>query len=183
MKILIIYGSLEGQTGKIARFMENLLQKDSHEVILANANDHPPVPNAFDALLIGSSIHFNSYNPLIKRYVNDNIEELNRRVAGFFSVSMAIVSNLQEKHQEVNQLTQQFLTDTGWHADNVWHIEGALKFTKYDYLKKIMMRSIAQNDIGPIDINKDYEYTDWKKVKDHVSQFSNLLKTKFHGQT
>jgi Flavodoxin len=182
MKILIVYGSLEGQTSKIAHFMKEILLDDNHDVILANATNNPLPVDKFDVILIGSSIHLNSYNPSIKKYVKNNIEELNKKITGFYSVSMAIASNLPEKHQEVNQLTQQFLTDTGWETNRIWHIEGALKFTKYDYLKKMMMRSIAQKEFGPININKDYEYTDWEKVKNHLSQFSSRLKTRLHEQ-
>ncbi|RIV73945.1 flavodoxin domain-containing protein [Flagellimonas aequoris] len=183
MKILIVYGTMEGQTTKIAHFMEELLQKENHKVVLANASKNPPTPDSFDAILIGSSIHLNTYNPSIRGYIKNNVEVLNKKITGFFSVSMAIISDLPEKQHEIDQIAKKFLIDSSWNAVEIWHIAGALKFTKYDYLKKITMRSIAKKEDGPIDINKDYEYTNWTKVKNQVSQFSNHLKINSNGQT
>ncbi len=175
MRILIVYGTTEGQTSKIARFMENLLLKDRHEVVLANASKHPPEPDGFDAILIGSSIHLNKYNTSIKRYVQDHISALSKRTTAFFSVSMAIVSDIPKKQEEVKQIAQGFLENTGWDANGIWHIAGALKFTKYDYLMKMAMRSIARKEDGHIDINTDYEYTYCTKVKNLIVHLSNYI--------
>ena len=57
MKILIVYGTVEGQTRKIARFMADILREKSHQVVISNAVENPPAPIDFDAVLIGSSIH------------------------------------------------------------------------------------------------------------------------------
>ncbi len=84
MKILIIYGTVEGQTRKIARFMEDVLQENGHQVVIANAVEEPPSPNDFEAILIGSSIHINNYNTLVKEYVRDNIATLNKKPTAFF---------------------------------------------------------------------------------------------------
>ena len=78
MKILIIYGTVEGQTRKIARFMENVLQENGHQVVIANAVEDPPAPNDFETILVGSSIHVHKYNTVIKDYVLKNIDTLHR---------------------------------------------------------------------------------------------------------
>ncbi|MDF0708056.1 MAG: flavodoxin domain-containing protein [Bacteroidota bacterium] len=176
MKILIIYGTVEGQTRKISRFMENVLQENGHQVVVSNASEDPPSPEAFDAVLVGSSIHIHNYNPLIKDYVHEHIHSLNNKPGAFFSVSMAVASSIKEEHEEAEQIAENFLKETGWNTRNIWHIAGALKYTKYNYFKKLIMRSIAKKEGGSIDTDKDHEYTDWSQIKSKVLQFIANLK-------
>ncbi|MHA7863756.1 flavodoxin domain-containing protein [Flagellimonas marinaquae] len=177
MKIVIIYGTVEGQTRKIARFMEQVLQEEGHQVVIANAVEEPPIPDDFDAALIGSSVHVQKYNTLIKDYVIEHLDTLNSMPTAFFSVSMAMASSIKEEHAEIAQVAEDFLKETQWNTSTVWHIAGALKYTKYNYFKKLIMRSIAKKEGGSVDTDKDHEYTDWTKVKEQVLSFSNRLKT------
>ncbi len=174
---MIIYGTIEGQTRKISRFMENVLQEENHQVAIANVVEDPPSPKNFDSVFIGSSIHISKYNSLVKKYVQDNVKILNEKPTAFFSVSMAIASDIKEEHEEVAQIANSFLKETKWNANVTWQIAGALKYTKYDYFKKLIMRSIAKKEGGSVDTSQDYEYTDWPKVKEQVLNFINSLKT------
>ena len=185
MKILIIYGTVEGQTRKIARFMENILQENGHQVVIANAVEEPPAPEGFDAIFIGSSIHIQKYNPLVRDYIQENIDTLNAKSSAFFSVSMAMASSIKEEHDEVEQIAKDFLKETQWYPKTVWHFAGALKYTEYNYFKKLIMRSIAKKEGGSVDTSKDHEYTNWDEVKKNVLSFMNRLETKLktYGQT
>lgn len=177
MKILIIYGTVEGQTRKIARFMENVLQESGHQVVIANAVEAPPTPDDFDVVLVGSSVHIQKYNTLIVNYVQEHIDTLNEKPSAFFSVSMAMASSIEEEHDEVEQIAKDFLKVTQWSPKAVWHMAGALKYTKYNYFKKLIMRSIAKKEGGSVDTSKDHEYTDWTTVKQDVLSFINNLET------
>ena len=44
MKLLIVYGTTEGQTRKIARYMEDVLQDAGHKVTIADVTEEPPAP-------------------------------------------------------------------------------------------------------------------------------------------
>lgn len=171
MKILIIYGTIEGQTRKIARFMENVLQEAKHAVVISNATEDPPSPNDFDMVMIGSSIHIHKYNSAIKHYVMEHVNELNKKPSAFFSVCMAVASDIPEEHEEAAKIASDFLEQTGWKTDTVWHWAGALKYSQYDYFKKLVMRMIAKKEGGDTDTSMDYEYTDWNKVKKSVLDF------------
>lgn len=157
--------------------MENILQENGHQVVIANVAEDPPAPEDFDVVLVGSSIHMHNYNTLIKDYVNENIKVLNKKPSAFFSVSMAVASSIKEEHEEAAQIAQDFLKENTWDTKTVWHIAGALKYTKYNYFKKLIMRSIAKKEGGSIDTSQDHEYTDWPKVKAQVLHFINSLKT------
>ncbi|MER3374984.1 MAG: menaquinone-dependent protoporphyrinogen IX dehydrogenase [Allomuricauda sp.] len=173
MKILIVYATSEGQTRKIARFMEEVLQTDNHKVVIADATEEPPSPENFDAVLIGSSIHIQKYHSSIKDYIMKNLDELNQKHSAFFSVSMAIASNIEEEHEEVKKVALGFMEKTGWKPDEISHMAGALKYTQYDYFKKLIMRMIAKKEGGSTDTTKDHEYTDWDAVRSFALDFAN----------
>ncbi|WP_036383853.1 flavodoxin domain-containing protein [Muricauda sp. MAR_2010_75] len=172
MKILIVYATSEGQTRKISRFMEEVLQAKNHSVVIADATEDPPSPEKFDAVLIGSSIHIQKYHSSIKDYIMKNLDELNIKHSAFFSVSMAIASDIEEEHKEVEKIAQHFLDQTGWKPNETHHIAGALKYTQYDYFKKLIMRMIAKKEGGSTDTSKDHEYTDWDAVRSFVLDFA-----------
>lgn len=157
--------------------MENVLQEENHQVAIANVVEEPPAPKGFDAVFIGSSVHVQKYNTLIKDYITENLEFLNRVPSAFFSVSMAIASQIEEEHEEVAKIAEDFLKETKWNANITWQIAGALKYTKYNYFKKLIMRSIAKKEGGSIDTSQDHEYTDWGNIKELVLTFTNSLKT------
>ena len=171
MRILIIYGTSEGQTRKIARFMEEVLQEKGHQVIIADASKDPPEPTNFDAIMIGSSIHMHKYHNAVKHYVVENLEILNQMPGAFFSVSMAVASDIEEEHREVHEIAMEFLAKTGWTPHEVIQMAGALKYTQYDYLKRLIMRMIAKKQGRATDTSSDHEYTDWKAVKKFARRF------------
>lgn len=171
MKILIIYGTSEGQTRKIARFMEDILQDENHKVVIADATEEPPNPSDFDATLIGGSIHMHKYQSSIYNYIMENINELNNKPSAFFSVCLAVASDIDEEHQEAHDIAEKFLKQTGWKARAISHIAGALKYTQYDYFKRLIMRMIAKKQGGDTDTSQDHEYTDWNAVKAFVLDF------------
>ena len=91
MKILIVYGTTEGQTRKISRFMEAILKDGGHEVTVADASETPPSPSAYDAVIIGASVHIHKYQSAVLHYINRHVEALNKRPCAFFSVCLAEV--------------------------------------------------------------------------------------------
>ncbi len=178
MKILIIYGTVEGQSRKIARFMEEVLQEDGHQVVIADAIEEPPNPTGYEIVIVGSSIHMHKYNTAIRDYVMNHIDLLNKIPSVFYSVCMAVASDIPEEHEEAAGIAQSFLKHTGWKALAVWHIAGALKYSQYDYFKRLIMRMIAKKQGGATDTSQDYEYTDWEEVKHLVLQFVKSVEKK-----
>lgn len=175
MKALIIYGTSEGQTRKISRFMETILQDENHKVVIADASEEPPKPNDFDIVLIGGSVHMHKYQSSVHNYITENISELNQKPSAFFSVCMAVASGIKEEYEEADDIAKAFLKETGWDTKEIQHIAGALKYTKYDYFKRLIMRMISRKQNGDTNTSKDHEYTDWTAVKAFALDFVNKI--------
>ena len=178
MKILIVYGTTEGQTRKIARFMEDVLQDAGHKVAIADATEEPPDPNAYDAILIGGSIHVGKYQSPVTHYITHHVATLNKMPGAFFSVCLAVASDMEEEHREAEKITSDFLQHTGWKPRMSTQIAGALKYTQYDFFKRLLMKMISRREGRTTDVSQDYEYTNWDAVKQFVLEFADkhLLK-------
>lgn len=178
MKILIVYGTTEGQTRKISHFMEAILKDAGHEVTVCDATETPPPPSSYDAVVIGASIHIHKYQSAVVHYIKHHIKVLNNKPGAFFSVCLAIASGLEEEHIEARKITTDFLEEVGWKPLMVTQIAGALKYTQYDFFKRLVMKMIAKKEGHPTDTSQDYEYTDWDAVKEFVKEFA--VKIKIH---
>ncbi|MFE3867906.1 flavodoxin domain-containing protein [Flavobacterium sp. LS2P90] len=171
MKLLILYGTTEGQTRKIAYFMEAILQNAGHQVTIADTTAEPPAPEEYDAVIIGSSIHMHKYQSAVKHYIRKHVPELNQMPGAFFSVSLAAASGLEDEHREVQKITTDFLEQTGCKPLMTSQIAGALKYTEYDYFKRLVMKMISKKEGGATDTSKDYEYTHWDEETKFINEF------------
>lgn len=164
MKLLIIFGTTEGQTRKIAQFLKDEAEKSGHKVTLCDATAKPPSPNNFDAVLMGASVHVAKYQTAVIHYAKEHHEELNKMPSGFFSVSLAAASDDKESAKELDEILKNFIRETGWKPAYIEQVAGALLYTKYDFFKRFIMRLISKKHGGDTDTSQDHEYTDWKKV-------------------
>jgi len=171
MKILIVYGTTEGQTRKISRFIENIYLKAGHTVELADATIEPPAPDGYDAVLIGSSIHIHKYQSALTHYISRNVNVLNKIPGAFFSVCLAVASGMEEEHREADKIKNDFLMQTGWNPLMSVQIAGALKYTEYDFFKRLIMKMISKREGQTTDTSKDHEFTDWNAVTNFANEF------------
>ncbi len=178
MKLLIVYGTTEGQTRKIAHFMEAVLTKEGHNVTVCDATMNPPGPEGFDALLIGASIHIAKYQSPVTHYITHHVQQLNKMPGAFFSVCMAVASEHEEEHKAAQKITDDYLYHTGWKPSLVTQVAGALKYTQYDFFKRLIMKYISKKEGGNTDTSRDHEFTDWDAVKKFVLDFTRTVKSK-----
>ncbi|MBZ5855492.1 flavodoxin domain-containing protein [Flavihumibacter profundi] len=171
MKILIIYGTTEGHTRKIARYMEDVLKDAGHIVTIADAADNPPAPDGYEAILIGGSIHMHKYQSAVAHYITANVSLLNKMPGAYFSVCLAVASDIKEEHDEAQKIANDFLLQTGWKPLMTSQIAGALKYTQYDFFKRMIMKMISKREGRVTDTSQDYEYTDWEAVKLFLKEF------------
>ena len=182
MKILIVYGTTEGQTRKISRFMEQVLQDAGYFVTIADASDDPPSPAGFDAVMIGASIHMHKYQAAVEHYIRRNISALQQMPGAFFSVCLAIASDLVDEQHEAEKIASDFLERIQWEPLAVTTIAGALKYTEYDFFKRIIMKMISKREGRITNTSQNYEYTNWNSVKQFAIAFADAVTKKLHTQ-
>ncbi|WP_394738973.1 flavodoxin domain-containing protein [Natronococcus roseus] len=177
-RVLICYGTSEGQTEAIAERMGDVVGSEGHEVTLTHLK-HPPDgldPGAYDGIVVGASIHGGSHQRYVGSFVRDHLETLNRRPSAFFSVSLTAAHDDPSERAPAAELLEAFLDETGWNPDGTLAVAGALKYSEYGRLKRFVMRWIAGRASGDTDTARDYEYTDWDDVESFAQEFTTLLR-------
>lgn len=170
MKLLIFYGTTEGQTRKICEYLRDKADEDGHDVTIVDSTGPDISPSSFDAVVIGASLHAEKYQTTVLHYVEEHHQVLNKMPTGFLSVSLTAIHDDPESQKELADITESFLDKTGWNPTFVEQMAGALRYTKYSFWKKFIMRMIAQKSGGSTDTSKDKEYTDWNQVKWFLGQ-------------
>ncbi|MFC4542680.1 flavodoxin domain-containing protein [Halosolutus amylolyticus] len=176
-RVLVAYGSSEGQTATIADRIGDVLGDEGHDATLVNLN-HPPTgldPGAYGGVIVGGSIHVGSHQAYVTDFVREQRSTLNRLPSAFFSVSLSSASDDPEARSAADDLVEEFLEDTGWDPDSTLAVAGALKYSEYGLLKRFVMRRIARKSGGDTDTSRDHEYTDWDAVETFAAEFGTLL--------
>lgn len=172
--VLITYGTTEGQTAKIAEVIADVLRDRGHQadhVDVKNLADK--VPDGYDAVLIGASIHVGKHDKNVVKFVQKNLATLTRLPSAFFSVSLAAHGDTGEAEGYVDQ----FEKETGWRPDEVAMFGGALLYTQYGFVKRHWMKKIVKGRPGNLgrDLSRDYVYTEWDAVKRFAEHFADQL--------
>lgn len=173
-KLLVLYGTTEGQTRKIASFAGDTLTRAKHEVRLIDAADVPDtlVPDSFDGMIVAASLHIHKYQAAVRHWVRDHAEQLNAKPSAFVSVSLAAASEDEGERGEALTCADALFEQTGWHPKAIHNAAGALRYTKYDFFKTWIMKRIAKSQGGSTDTGHDTEYTDWTALELFVTDFA-----------
>lgn len=173
MDILILYGSLEGQTEKIAQCISDIIRNKGHQVTTQSSEQLPEnfSVDSFDAVIIGGSIHMGKYPASIKKFVTTHCDWLNTIPAALFTVCMAVHSQHMKSREEANRYSTTFVAQTGWQPKLTTTFAGAVKYTQYNVVTRFIMKLITKREGGSTDTSRDHEYTDWEAVKDFAETF------------
>lgn len=162
---LIVYETSEGQTAKIADEIARAVRELGHGVVEAKPGDEGAAPEEFEVVIVGSPIHVGVHDPKIVEWVRDHKADLERTHSAFFSVSLAQASEDPAEREAAGRMVETFLSEAGWRPDLVACFAGALAYSQYGFVKKMIMQRIARKEGGGTDTSRDYEYTDWDQVR------------------
>ena len=178
MKLLLVYGTTEGQTHKIAQFVADHLARLGHNTEVVNAIDETTAdPGKFDAVIIAASVHAGRYQTAIIHFVSRHLAALAARPDAFLSVSLAAASKDEDDIQGIRQCVTHFTQQTGWTPQRTHHVAGAFRYSSYDFLKRWAMKYIAYRKGAPTDTTRDYELTDWNDLARFIDSFAVTAQT------
>jgi len=174
-RILIVFGTTNGQSAKIASRMGDILRDLGHEVTVADAANDPPGPAGYGAVLVAASVHAGHFQREVTRWVQRYAAALNRVPSGFVAVSLGILQDDAAVQEEIRAINDRFLLGCGWRPTRTLPVAGALTYTRYNLVTRWMMRRIAAKAGGGTDTTRDYEYTDWAAVSAFCETFAGSL--------
>lgn len=174
--ILIVYGTTEGQTRKIAEFLAERIRKQGNSVDLVDsatpaADQVVPI---YLGAIIGGSVHYEKHQTALT-LVKANLAWLNTIPTAFFSVNLAMLEKDGKGRAEAKQYADRFLNETGLKPVMTRLIAGALKYTQYDFFKRFMLRYFAKPGGAAAEAEQDTEYTDWAEGGTFADEFLSCI--------
>jgi len=166
MNILILYGTIEGQTAKVAERVADILRSKGQQVTIL-CGEHLPAgfeTNNFNAAIIGGPIHMGDYPAYLKKFVTTHSNWLNNVPSALFTVCMAIHSQREKSTKEAKRFGKDFVAQAGWQPKLNETFAGAVKYTQYNFITRFIMKLISKREGSSTDTSRDHEYTDWEAV-------------------
>ncbi len=177
MHVLIIFGTVEGHTRKVARTLSSTVQSLGHQATVFDAGDLGDVDlDIADAVIVCAPVHMGAYPTAISHWLKTKAERLAGLPGAFVSVSLAAASPFPEEHAEIHDITNALFAQTGWKPMMVHQAAGALKYPQYDFLKRLLMKHIAYREGGPTDVTTDHEFTNWNALAAFAESFIDACK-------
>lgn len=175
-KILVIYGTAEGHTARVADRVAEVIRDRGHDVTVLDVRYADDMTlAAYDAVVVGASIHMGKHARRMVDFAREHREALTRMPTAFFSVSLAAVDDVAEARKYVEQLEQ----ETGWTPDAISLVAGALPYTHYGFVKRRMMKRIVASKSAALstDTSHDHVYTDWSEVSHFAAGFAQAVES------
>ena len=162
---LIAFASRHGQTERIALRVAKVL---SDQGVTADLVDLGRVrrPSIADyrLIILAGPVHYGKHPRSLERFIRRNLAALDAVESILISVSNAAIAPEGEKQAEeyVAELTRR----TGWTPQRSLLAAGAIRYTRYGFFLRRMMRRIAATHGRGTDVTRDYEYTYWPEVEE-----------------
>ena len=164
--VLILYATTYGHTAKVAQHLAQALAAHGHQVTVRDVMTSPSPAElaAADAMILGSPVYQNRHLRAIHVFARRHRKLLNRIPSAFFSVSGVAASSRPENHAVARKVVAHFCVATGWYPPQVAIIAGAIPYTRYPPLTRLLIRWFRARQGGDTDTRRDYAYTDWALV-------------------
>jgi menaquinone-dependent protoporphyrinogen oxidase len=177
-RVAVLYATREGQARRVAEHVASRFRALGATVDLDDVA-YAPVDvslRRYGALVLVASVHAGRHEAEMIDFVKDHRDDLQRAHTAFLSVSLseagaemktATPEQRAKGAADAKALLEAFCADTAWQPERAQPVAGALRYSEYGFVVRLMMRSIAKRMGGAADTTRDVEYTDWESL-DHL---------------
>ena len=172
-KVLLLHSSCEGQTIKILNYIEQNLGEE-YQCDYADIHLKPTIDfSGYDRVLIGASVRYGHLNKKLYQFIDSNRENLEQTKVAFFCVNLTARKEGKDT-PATSAYVKKFLLKSPWHPKMMAVFAGALRYPRYNFFDRTMIKLIMKLTGGETDTTKEVEYTDWQKVSNFSQQFRAL---------
>lgn len=196
-RLLVVYATRYGQARLIAGHIASAILARGLSVEVVECT-HPPATASFDrcdgAVLI-ASVHFGKHERQMIEFVRHWRDDLNSLPTLFVSASLSEAgaedpSAAPERRAQcagdAKRMIVDFIMQAGWSPTEVLPVAGALAYTKYNWLLRLLMKRIAKRTGSPTDTSRAHEFTDWVALDNYFGEFLDAIqesKTQIRSHT
>ena len=176
-RVLILYGTTDGHTRKVAMALREVLVDEGVSAFVSDERygTESVMAEEYDGVIVAASVHAGGFQRPVKRWVRAQAEQLNRMPTAFLAVCLGILEKRPETGRALDDIVKRFEQATAWRPKLVKFVAGALLYTRYNWLKRWIMRRIVAKAGGDTDTSRDYEYTDWTDLRVFAQAFGRAL--------
>lgn len=175
--IVVVFGTNEGQSAKVARRVVDVLRAGRHTVQLIDTRDpvHSQPFDGAEAVVLVGSVHMGKFQRALVQFVRTQRQAVGALPSAFLAVSLSAARDSAAAKREVKKTIDGFIRETGVTPDQLVPVAGALVYTRYPFFTRQLMRFISKLAGGDTDASRDYEYTDWAAVSAFAAGFGRKL--------
>jgi menaquinone-dependent protoporphyrinogen oxidase len=173
--IAIVYATWHGQAARVAQRIADVARVHGVESSLYDvAKDaaRTRLEGHAGVIIIGS-VHFGRHPKALAHFVAVHRGTLDLMPTAFVSVSGAAAS--LQGDAEAHRYIRKFLASTCWQPDVLLSVAGAVPYTQYDIITRLVMKFAARVAGRESDTSRDYEYTSWFAVEEFARNFLTEL--------
>ena len=171
MKVLILFATIEGQTGKIADFAKQTVIDQGFTPVMIDLNNKAAdVPLAgVDEVILAAPVHERRHPKPFEIYLTASHNDLSKCQTLFLSVSLSAA--FADGRAEAQEYVTEMVMRTNFTPDKSVLVAGAVKNREYDYFAQQVVRHVVLRgqDYDPKD--GDREFTDWVELEKTLSEF------------
>lgn len=178
-RVLIVYGTNYGQTARIAARIRRHLHRLGVVATVWKGDSLPAEfdPSHYDGIIVGASMIRHGYQKYVRDFVKRYLSTLNALPSAFFAVSGSAGSSNAGEREVAHRSMIEFCRTSGWHPGLTASMAGAIAYTKYSWLLRIVMKRISAKEGASTDTTRDHEYTNWNQVEQFAREFADQLET------
>ena len=164
--LLFLYATHDGQTQRICAAMAEEARQSGRRVEILSLTD----AQVADALarttqvVIGAAIRYGHLPKALYAFIAAQREAIEARPNVFFCVNLTARKPGKDT-PEGSVYMRSFLKKSPWRPQRLAVFAGALRYSRYPWYDKAMIRFIMWITGGPTDPAHDVEFTNWEKVR------------------
>jgi menaquinone-dependent protoporphyrinogen oxidase len=187
--VLVVYSSRSGHTRRIAEYIATAVRARGQAATVKDAVDRrePFRAREYAGAILASPIYSGRHEGDIIAFASDCRAELDALPAAFVTVSFnaATAEDLARSPEarrraeaEVRRAVDAFVDRTGWRPSRVVAVGGAILYSQYNVIIRLITKLLVKAHGGPGDTSRDYEYTDWAALDRFAEEFLSELDTR-----
>jgi menaquinone-dependent protoporphyrinogen oxidase len=175
-RVLIVYGTTNGQTRKIAAAIGHTMRAQGAQIDVVDAASRAvPAPDGYTGVVVAASVHAGGYQKAVRRWVAAHAGALAPLPTAFVSVCLGVLERNPATDAHLLRLMDEFFAATRWSPATRKVVAGALLYTQYNWITRRVMKGIVAKAHGDTDTTRDFEYTDWADVRAFAIDFLALV--------
>jgi menaquinone-dependent protoporphyrinogen oxidase len=142
-RVLVVYATTDGHTARVAAAAGDALRSLGVDVDVIEAGEASCDPSDYCGTIVAASLHAGGYQRAMRRWVREHAEALAAQPTAFVSVCLGVLEHDPHVDAQLAVMANRFFVKTGWRPAAVQVVAGALPYTRYNWLKRWVMRRIA----------------------------------------